>query len=190
MNNCSLKSRLTVVFFMKKSLENFVFFACNEGGHFSQLMALKDLFGMFPSILVTDNERANKSLAALKCIEEIEYAMGDVEMRKKLKDSKKEKITHWDYLPGYISLFRQCFSIWKKYRPKVIVSTGSNIAVPLFIIGRLHGSKCVFIETRARVYGKTLTGKILTYIANKIIVQWPEMVDVYKGRAEYLGTLV
>ena len=175
---------------MGSQLNDIVFFASNEGGHFSQLMALKKLFGEYHSVLVTDNERANKTLPALKEVSEIEFAMGDVEMRMKMKDSKKKNITRWDYLPGYINLFRQCFKIWRKYRPKVIISTGSDIAVPLFLIGRLHGTKCVFIETRARVYGKTVTGKILTHIASKIIVQWPEMVGVYKGKAEYLGTLV
>ena len=56
--------------------------------------------------------------------------------------------------------------------------------------GKIHGAKTVFIETRARVYGKTITGKILTPIADKIIVQWPEMLKVYKGKAEYYGVLV
>lgn len=171
-------------------LNDYVFFASNEGGHFSQLMALHDLFGKYKSVLVTDNERANKNIPALREIEAIEFAMGDVNMRKKLKDSKKKNVTRWDYLPGYIELFKDCFSIWKKYRPKVIISTGSDIAVPLFIMGKLHGSKCVFIETRAKVYGKTVTGKIVQYISDKIIVQWPEMLDVYGKKAEYYGTLV
>ena len=33
-------------------------------------------------------------------------------------------------------------------------------------------------------------GNLVEHLADKIIVQWPEMVDVYKGRAEYYGTLV
>lgn len=27
-------------------------------------------------------------------------------------------------------------------------------------------------------------------LADKVIVQWPEMVDVYNGKADYYGTLV
>ena len=171
-------------------LSNVVFMASSEGGHFSQLLALHDLFEKYQTVVVTDNERANKNIPALKHVLAIEFAMADVEMRKKLKDSKKKKLTRFDYLPGYVKLFRQCFKICSKYRPKVIVSTGSVIAVPLILWGKLHGSKTVFIETRAKVYGKTVTGKILTHIADKIIVQWPEMVEVYKGKGEYYGTLV
>ena len=81
-------------------------------------------------------------------------------------------------------------TIWEKYRPKVIVSTGSNIAVPLCFIAKLRGTKFVYIETRAKVYSKTISGKLVEHFADKIIVQWPEMVSVYKGKAEYHGTLV
>lgn len=171
-------------------LNNIVFFASNEGGHFSQLLALHSLFNKYETVIVTDNERANKEIPALKDVKSIEFALGDVNMRKKLKNSKKKNITRLDYIPGYIELFKDCFKICRKHRPKVIISTGSDIAVPLFLWGKIHGAKNVFIETRAKVYGKTVTGKLVTPIVDKIIVQWPEMLEVYKGKAEYYGTLV
>lgn len=87
-------------------------------------------------------------------------------------------------------MYRECFKIWKKYRPKVIVSTGSNIAIPLCLIGKLFGSKFVFIETQAKVYSKTATGQAIGNIADVVLVQWPEMLDVYRGKAKYFGTLV
>ena len=40
------------------------------------------------------------------------------------------------------------------------------------------------------MYSKTISGKLIGGISDKVIVQWPEMVDVYKGKAEYYGTLV
>ena len=42
------------------TLNRIVLFACNQGGHFSQLMALNELFGKYESVLVTDNIRATK----------------------------------------------------------------------------------------------------------------------------------
>ena len=107
-----------------------------------------------------------------------------------LTKDKDRKLTHASYLSAYWKLFKQCHAIWKKYRPKVIISTGSNIAVPLCFIAKFHGSHFVYIETRAKVYNKTISGKIVERFADKVIVQWPEMVDVYKGHAEYYGTLV
>ena len=47
-------------------LNNIVIFACNEGGHFAQLMALKELFSKYDSVILTDNKRANKGIPSLK----------------------------------------------------------------------------------------------------------------------------
>ena len=171
-------------------LNNTVFFASNEGGHFAQLMALHDLFDKYDSVIVTDNKRANKDILALKNVKAIEFAMAFAEKREELTKDKSKKLTHASYLSAYWGLFKQCHAIWKKHRPKVIVSTGSNIAVPLCFIAKLYGTRFVYIETRAKVYSKTISGKIVERFADKIIVQWPEMVNVYKGKAEYFGTLV
>lgn len=173
----------------KKETVPAIIFACNEGGHFSQLLALSPLFSKYKSILVTDNARANKDIAALKYIFTIEYAMGFADRRKELIRSNK-KITRIDYLKGYMKLLLESYTICRKYKPKVIISTGSNIAVPLFIWGKLMGSKVVYIETRAKVYTKTVTGKLVERFADKIYVQWPEMVKVYNGKAEFFGTLI
>lgn len=171
-------------------LNNVVFFASNEGGHFAQLMALNSLFDKYESVIVTDNERANKDIPTLKNVKAIEFAMAFADKRKKLTKDKTKKLTHTSYLSSYWDLFKQCYNIWKKYHPKVIISTGSNIAVPLCCIAKIRGSKFVYIETRAKVYSKTISGRIVSHMADKIIVQWSEMVEVYKGKAEYFGTLV
>lgn len=171
-------------------LSNTVFFASNEGGHFAQLMALHDLFDKYDTVIITDNHRANKSIPALKNVKAIEFAMAFADKRNELAKDKNKKLTHASYLSAYKVLFQQCYAIWKKYRPKVIISTGSNMAVPLCFIAKLKGTRFVYIETRAKVYNKTISGKIVELFADRIIVQWPEMVDVYKGKAEYYGTLV
>ena len=102
---------------------------------------------------------------------------------------KSQSASRLDRIGDYIKLFKECRTIWKLYRPKVIVSTGSNIAVPLFLVGKLHGSKIIFIETRAKVYARSLTGILVRRIADKIYVQLPEMLKLYP-EAGYYGTLV
>lgn len=172
-------------------LNNIVMFACNQGGHFSQMMALKQLFGKYETVLVTDNVHASKEKTpALEGIGCVEYAMGMAKKRNELSEQKNLKETsRWQSLSGYISIILESRKVWKKYHPKVIVSTGSNIAVGLFIYGKLKGSKLIYIESRARVYGKSVTGKIVTKFADQIYVQWPEMLEVYPN-AKYCGTLV
>jgi len=171
-------------------LNDVVMFACNEGGHFSQLLALKDLFGKYNSVVLTDNKRANKSIPALSQVQEIDFAMSFANKREELSKRKYKTLSHVSYISAYWGLLMECWIACKKHRPKVIISTGSNIAVPLCFVSKIIGSKFIYIETRAKVYNKTISGKIIERFADKIIVQWPEMVEVYKGRAEYYGTLV
>ena len=171
-------------------LNNIVMFACNEGGHFSQLTALHQLFDEYDSVLVTDNDRANLQTKKLEGLKGIEYAMS-ISNKRKSNSSKQtnKKKSRLSYLFAHIKMWKECRKIWKTYRPSVIISTGSNIAVHLFLYGKLHGSKLIFIETRAHVYSKSATGMIVGRFADKVFVQWPEMLKVYP-RAEYCGTLV
>lgn len=164
-------------------------FACNQGGHFSQMMALKELFESYHSVLVTDNVRATKDMQNLKNIGHIEYAFAMAKKRKRLSAATGKGNNRFEFLVAYLKLFWECRKIWNKYRPVAIISTGSNIAVPLFIIGRLKGSKLIFIETRAKVYSKSMTGHIVGKLAHIVFVQWPEMKRIYP-KALYCGTLV
>lgn len=168
-------------------LNDIVMFACNQGGHFSQMMALSELFGKYDSVLVTDNVRATKEMPALRNINSIVVMKGESSRRKVVK--KEENANRWSFLGVYIQMLFESRKIWKQYRPKVIVSTGSNIAVPLFLIGKLHGSKIIFIETRAKVYARSMTGILVRKLADQIFVQWPEMLNLYP-EAKYCGTLV
>ena len=168
-------------------LNNTVMFACNLGGHFSQMMALNELFEKYYSVLVTDNTRATKKMPVLKNIGSIEIIEGENAKRGKLKGD--DSGSRWTFLSTYFIMLFSCYGVWKKYRPKVIISTGSNIAVPLFLVGKLRGSKIIFIETRAKVYARSMTGILVRRMADQIFVQWPEMLKLYP-EAKYCGTLV
>lgn len=168
-------------------LNNIVMFACNQGGHFSQMMALSELFSKYNSVLVTDNVRATKEMPDLSRIGNIIIMEGESSRRKTV--NSKENANRWSFLGVYLNMLFESWKIWKRIRPKVIVSTGSNIAVPLFLIGKLHGSKIIFIETRAKVYARSMTGILVRRMADQIFVQWPEMLKLYP-EAKYCGTLV
>lgn len=172
---------------MKSKLNNTVMFACNQGGHFSQMMAMRELFAIYNSILVTDNVRATKEMVALKFIDGIEIIEGESAKRKEVKGN--DSASRLSFFDVYFKMFIESRNIWKKYRPKVIISTGSNIAFPLFLVGKLHGSKIIYIETRAKVYARSMTGILVRHIADQIFVQWPEMLKLYP-EGKYCGTLV
>lgn len=154
----------------KKKLR--VLFVCNRGGHLSEMMALRPLFSQYESMLLTDNDKTAKKLELgipVKYISEFR------------RESQNPFV--------FFYKFCQCLSIWFSFRPHVIITTGANLAVFMCIVGKVFRSKIIFIETGAKIYSKTLTGKIIGPICNKIIVQWPEMTKIYK-HAEYWGQIL
>ena len=78
--------------------------------------------------------------------------------------------------------------LYIRIRPKYIVTTGTHTAVPMCYLGKLFGSKIIFIETFANSESKTLSGKMIYPIANLFIVQWEEMLKLYP-KATYGGPI-
>lgn len=78
--------------------------------------------------------------------------------------------------------------ILKKERPDIIISSGAAVAVPFFYIGKLFGSKTVYIEVFDRIDKPTVSGKLVYPVTDKFIVQWEEMKKVYP-KAINLGSI-
>ncbi|KAL0841316.1 hypothetical protein ABMA28_015029 [Loxostege sticticalis] len=80
------------------------------------------------------------------------------------------------------------------FKPNVIFCNGPGTCVPVcvvaFILRCLFLIDCriVFIESICRVRTLSLTGKILQYFADVIVVQWPQLRDSCY-RAKYFGRL-
>jgi hypothetical protein len=174
-NNKNDKQLINILNYFNINISNLimkkkrVLFTCNKGGHYSEMIALKELFDKYDSKLLTDsttNISDNISVDVIKM-----YCT-----------KKYNKI-------GFVFGLIQSLFVWLSFRPEVIISTGSRVAVPVFFIGKLFGSKLIYIESNARVFTKSKSGKILEPICDKIIVQWPEMKEVYYN-SDYWGTLV
>lgn len=78
--------------------------------------------------------------------------------------------------------------ILRKERPDLIISSGAAPAVPFFYIGKLMGAKLVYIEIYDRLNSGTVSGKLCYKIADRFIVQWEEMKEVYPN-AVNLGSI-
>ena len=75
-----------------------------------------------------------------------------------------------------------------KDNPDVVISAGPGVGAIFSYIGKLFGKKVIFIESWARVYSKSDSGKIVYPIADLFFVQWKEMKKVYPN-AIYAGRL-
>jgi len=86
--------------------------------------------------------------------------------------------------------FWTIFKIFLKNRPHLIFSTGSEIAVPAFFIGKyLFHAKTIYMESLTRVHELSLTGKLLYRVADVFLVQWKDLTKRYK-KAIYKGRLI
>jgi UDP-N-acetylglucosamine:LPS N-acetylglucosamine transferase len=82
------------------------------------------------------------------------------------------------------------FRILRKEKPELIISTGSEIALPVFYIGRLLGIKTMFIESLCRVEGPSLTGRLIYPVSSVFLVQWKALQKLYGKKAQYWGNVL
>lgn len=152
-----------------------VLFISSTGGHLSELLQLKSIFKKYDYHIITEKTKSTI----------------------KMKEEYKDKINYLvfgsrDYIFRYIiKFFYNCIKsiyLYFKIRPKVIVTTGTHTAVPMCYIGKLFGSKIIFIEIYANSETKTLSGKIIYPIANTFVVQWKSMKKLYP-KAKYRGCI-
>ncbi len=77
-----------------------------------------------------------------------------------------------------------------KEKPDVIVSTGSEIALPFFFWGKLLGIRSIFIESWCRVEKLSRTGKLAYPLVDEFWVQWPQLLCVCGKKARYHGSVI
>ena len=143
-----------------------VMFIASTGGHLSELLQLESIFSKYNFTLITEKTKSNL----------------------KLRDKFKEKVHFMiygtkDHMLTYpFKLLGNCLlSVYYyfKYRPDYIVTTGVHTAGPMCLIGKLFGSKVIYIETFANMKTKTITGRLLYPVSDLFVVQWEEMLKLY-----------
>lgn len=74
-------------------------------------------------------------------------------------------------------------------RPSVMISTGSGLTLPPFLIARLFGIKTVYVESPSRVYYPSIAGRLLMGKTDLWLSSWPELAERYPG-VEYRGMII
>ena len=79
-------------------------------------------------------------------------------------------------------------AIWAKERPDIVVTTGTMVAFPFYLLAVLFRKKFVFIETFGRSNEPTVAGKLMQKHADLFFVQWESQKRFYE-KARYVGCL-
>lgn len=150
-----------------------VVFISSVGGHLTQLLTLKEIFNDYKYVLVTERNEVTIPLKE-------KYKMSFL-----IHTSRDKKIKY--FLINVLNAFKSLY-IFIKYRPQVIVTTGTHPAAPLCYLTRLFRGKVIFIESFAKRNSPTLSGKIIYPVATTFVVQWESMLQFYP-KAEYWGAI-
>jgi beta-1,4-N-acetylglucosaminyltransferase len=135
-----------------------------------QLLALREAWRGFDHVWVTSDRSDARSLLA---DERVVYA-------------------YWPTSRNLKNLVRNTFLAWsvvRRVRPAVVLSTGAATAVPFAWIGRLHGARVVYVESVTRIRSPSLSCRLIAPVASRIYVQWPELRNALP-RARYAGSVL
>ena len=143
-----------------------VLFIASTGGHLSELLQLKSMFNKYDFHLITEKTKSNIYL----------------------KDKYKNRVDYLvygtkDHMLTYpFKLLFNCFKslfLYLKIHPDYIITTGVHTAGPMCCIGKIFGTKIIYIETFANITTKTVTGRLLYPISDKFIIQWESLKELY-----------
>lgn len=154
---------------MNKQLK--ICFAASSGGHWEELMCLKKISDQHKAFFVTEDgvQAKNSNLNHI-------YALPLINRHEKY------------FAIHFLQLIYRAFKIVSKEKPDVIITTGALLSVPFCWIGKIMGVKIIYIESFARVYECSLSGRLIYPIADLFLVQWKSLLKVYP-KATYVGCL-
>ena len=151
-----------------------VLFISSEGGHLHELRQLN--IEDYDYCIVTEKTEATKNLQE-------QYESGRVNYL--AYETRKRPFRYFFVL---IYNFFKSLKIYFKFKPQVIVTTGTHTAVEMCYIGKIFGAKVIWIETFANRHSKTLAGRLVYPIADTFVVQWKEMKEIYP-KSVYWGSI-
>lgn len=144
--------------------------AASSGGHMSQLMKLSECWEGHEAIYVTTTEVLREGLSKKGRV----YVVGESNHQTPLQVFK---------------VLAKCIKIIFRERPAVVISTGAAAGCLMSFLGKLSGAKVVWMDSITNVERLSLSGRMVRYIADLFLVQWPELVNKY-SKVEYAGEVI
>jgi UDP-N-acetylglucosamine:LPS N-acetylglucosamine transferase len=144
--------------------------AASAGGHISQLLKLAACWNGYETFCVTTTEVVRNKLNKLGEV----YVVGECNRQHPMR---------------VITVFLRCIRIVLKERPDVVISTGAAAGCMLCFLGKMFGAKVVWIDSITNVERISLSGRMVRYIADLFLVQWPELAGRNK-KVEFVGTVI
>lgn len=139
----------------------------SSGGHWEQLQKLNVLIDKYDGFLVTEKTHFEANA---------KYLMKQTDL--------KDKMMIFKMIYNFILTIK----IWIKEKPDFIITTGTMVAYPFYLLSIIFKKKFIFIETFGRANMPTVAGKMMERHSDLFIVQWETQKKHYK-KAIYGGCL-
>lgn len=146
-----------------------VLLVTSPGGHLLQMLALEPAW--------RDTDRTWVTLSS----EDVGYLLNGEEVVNGYGPTPRS-------VPNFVRNFLLAWRTVRARDPDVILSTGAALAVPFFIVGKMHGCRLVFVESLTRVHGLGLSGHLVYPLADAFFVQWPQAAR--RPRMRYEGSVL
>jgi len=144
--------------------------AASGGGHLSQLLKLAQAWDGCEVFWVTTTAVVQKNLSQYGKV----YVTGECNREHPLR--------------VFLVLIRCLKIVWHE-RPEVVISTGAAVGCLMCFLGKLCGSKVVWLDSITNVQRLSLSGRMVRRIADLFLVQWPELAS-RSAKTEYIGTVI
>lgn len=141
----------------------------SSGGHYEQLTVLNRLNEFYDIFFVTEKLPYSQKQYNTYYIEQL--------------NRKDKKI----FLKG-LRVLLQSIQIFFREKPDVIISTGVLATIPMLLVGKLFHKRTIYIESFAKVYSPTKTGKLAYKFVDLFIIQW-KTLEKYYPEAVYFGSI-
>ncbi len=133
---------------------------CSSGGHFKGLLQLRPFW----------------------CQHERSWVTFDSATTRAALDGETVSWAHSPTNRNLPNLLRNALLSWgelRRHRPDVILTTGAGVAVPFLIVGKLLGSRTVFVESITRIESLSLSARLVLPFLDRLFVHWPQVQARY-----------
>ncbi len=169
-------------------MKNKVFFILGGGGHTAQMLILQRDFPdqQFDKHFIL----ANTDVLSEKKLLKLGYRnIHKVDRYKETEESLVVATARNLFRLGLVKQISQSFAIVGSMDGDILISAGPNTGFLVFILARLKGNFCVYIESWSRRKKLSKSGRLLKNFSNMFFVQWPELREKHKS-ALYKGRLM
>lgn len=144
--------------------------AASSGGHLTELEKLSDSWKQYETFFVTTVPVVRNNLQTSGNI----YIVGECNRQHPIK---------------VLKVFLRCLRITLKEKPNVVISTGAAAGCIICFLAKLSGADIIWIDSITNVEKISLSGRMVRYIADLFLVQWPELTQKYDN-VEFIGAVI